>query len=104
MFESLAVFSGLTLHAALIGYGFGMMWTFLSWIRTIHETQSRSKMAADRRDKNLANALRQSARDTYTEGMWVILFWPLVVVRNFRTVLEVRHDVKARKQAEKTRR
>jgi hypothetical protein len=92
-----------TANAVMVSYGVGMVWTFLSWIRTIHETQARAKMAVDRRDKNLANALRQSARDTYAEGLWVIPAWPLVVLRNLKTVLEVRKSYRERKQAEKNR-
>lgn len=102
--EALSIFSQITLQAAIVGYAVGMLWTFLSWIRTIHETHARAKMAQERRDKNLANSLKQSARDTYAEGLWVIPAWPLVVVRNLRTVLEVRGDVRSRKRAEKAKR
>lgn len=91
----------ITLNAIILSYAVGMLWTFLSWIRTIHETQAQAKMAMERRDRNLSNALRQSARNTYAEGLWVVPVWPLVVVRNMKTVLEVRKDFKERKQAEK---
>tara|TARA_B100000085_G_C18185959_1_gene367596 strand:+ start:59 stop:370 length:312 start_codon:yes stop_codon:yes gene_type:complete len=93
-----------TLNAVVLSYAVGMLWTFLSWIRTIHETQAQAKMALDRRDRNLANALKQSARNTYAEGLWVVPVWPLVVVRNMRTVLEVRKSYKERKKAEKASR
>lgn len=99
--DFLQILGEATLTAVAVSYCVGMTWTFLSWIRTIHETQARAKMAADRRDKNLANALRQSARDTYAEGLWVIPAWPLVVLRNLKTVLEVRKSYRERKQAEK---
>ena len=93
-----------TLNAVVLSYAVGMLWTFLSWIRTIHETQAQAKMALDRRDRNLANALKQSARNTYAEGLWVVPVWPLVVVRNMRTVLEVRKSYKEIKKAEKASR
>jgi len=102
--DLLQTISEVTISTLIISYAVGMLWTFLSWIRTIHETHAQAKMALERRDRNLASALKQSARSTYSEGLWVVPVWPLVVARNLRTVLEVRKDYKERKKAEKASR
>ena len=102
--DLLQTINELTISTILLGYAVGMLWTFLSWIRTIHETQAQAKMALARRDRNLCNALKQSARNTYAEGLWVVPVWPLVVLRNMKTVFEVRKDCKERKKAKKVNR
>ena len=101
MVELISGLGEATLQTLLICYCLGMVWTFLNWIRTIQEISSRAEMAANRRDRNLANALKQSARDTYSEGFWAVPAWPLVVVRNLRTVAKVRKDYKLRKKAQR---
>ena len=92
----------LTAHTIIIGYAIGMLWTFLSWTRTIHETYTRSKTAAERRDRNLARTLEASSRDTFAEGL-LCFVWPVLVIRNLRSVVVVGKTWRKRRVDEKNR-
>ena len=92
----------LTVHVVLVGYIAGMLWTFLSWTRTIHETYNRSKTALDRRDRNLARTLEASSRDTFAEGL-LCFIWPVLVIRNLRSVITVGKSWWQRRTDEKNR-
>ena len=82
------MFLELTVQTIAASYLVGMLWAFLSWTRTIHETYARSKTAEDRRNRNLARTLEQSSRDTFAEG-YLCLLWPVLVLRNLRSVASV---------------
>ena len=94
------------LESFILAYSIGMLWTALSWVRTIHESHAAANLSSGRRsEKNRENALRQSARDTFKEGIWCIPFWPILVIRNFRSVVLVAKDHYARtKNKSRTRR
>ena len=94
--------SGLTVQAIIVGYVAGMLWTFLSWTKTIHETHTRSKTAANRRDRNLAKTLEASSRETFADGLLCFL-WPVLVVRNLRSVMTVGKNWWQRRADEKNR-
>ena len=86
-------------------YSIGMLWTALSWVRTIHESHAAANISSGRRsEKNRENALRQSARDTFREGLWCIPFWPVLVIRNLSSVIAVARDYRARSKNESQRR
>lgn len=101
MLQLLSLMIGTGLQTFIIVYSAGAIWTFLNWTKTIQEITATARLAADRRDKALANSLRQSARDTYAEGIWAIPAWPVVVFRNIRAVLDVRKDCIEREKAKK---
>jgi hypothetical protein len=83
-------------HIALL-YTIGCVWSLLSWSRTVHEHLASAELSSGRRsEKNRENALRQVARESFREGKWSILLWPLVVVRNLRSVMLVAKDCWAR--------
>lgn len=92
----------LTTQAIIIGYIAGILWTFLSWTKTVHETFTRSKTAATRRDRNLAKTLEASSRETFAEGLLCFL-WPILVVRNLRSVVTVGKNWWQRRADEKSR-
>ena len=82
-------------------YLVGMLWTALSWIRTIHESHAAANISSGRRsEKNRENALRKSARNTFKEGLWCIPFWPVLVIRNLKSVLAVSKDYYAHSKNE----
>jgi len=86
-------------------YSIGMLWTALSWVRSIHESHAAANVSSGRRsEKNRENALRQSARDTFREGLWCIPFWPVLVARNLSSVVAVAKDCRSRSKNETQRR
>ena len=86
------MFLELTAQAVITGYLIGMLWSFLSWTRSIHELRARAESALkNRRDRNLQRTLERSARETFSEGL-LCLVWPLIVARNLRTVFVVGKD------------
>lgn len=90
------------LQMAIATYVAGAAWSFLDWTKQIHETVTTARLALAKRDKSLANSMNQSARDLYAAGIWTVLAWPLVVMRNIYTILEVRRDYNERKRITKT--
>ena len=96
---------GMTWGSFVLLYLIGMLWTMLSWVRTIHESHAAANLSSVRRsEKNRENALRQSARNTFREGIWCIPFWPILVVRNLRSVIVVAKDHWVRSKNESQRR
>ena len=74
-------------------YFAGMLWSSLSWVRSIHENYAAANISSGRRaEKNRENALRHAARNTFREGIWCIPLWPLLVIRNLRSVVAVASD------------
>jgi hypothetical protein len=95
---------GVTWGSFILLYLIGMLWTVLSWVRTIHESHAAANLSSVRRsEKNRENALRQSARDTFREGIWCIPFWPILVIRNLRSVIVVAKDYRVRSKNESQR-
>ena len=96
---------GMTWGSFALLYLVGMLWATLSWTRAIHESHAAANLSSTRRaEKNRENALRQSARDTFREGIWCIPLWPALVIRNLRSVIIVAKDYRLRSKNESQRR
>lgn len=97
--------AGITWGSFIFLYLIGMLWTTLSWCRTIHESHAAANLSSGRRsEKNRENALRQTARDTFREGLWCIPLWPLLVIRNLSSVIAVARDYYSRSKNSPRRR
>lgn len=95
------MFLEMTLQTITTGYLVGMLWSLLSWTRTIHELRARAESAVKhRRDRNLQRTLERSARETFAEGL-LCFVWPVIVARNLRTVVIVGKDWHRYRSAEK---
>lgn len=92
--------AGATWGSFILLYSVGMLWTTLSWFRTIHESHAAANLSSCRRsEKNRENVLRQAARDTFKEGLWCIPFWPALVIRNLSSVAAVAKDCHVRSKS-----
>ena len=71
-------------------YSVGVLWSAASWMRQVHETASAAELCSNRTtEKNRKNTLKKSAQKTFGEGIWCIPFWPLLIIRNLRSVIFV---------------